>query len=69
VRFRRANGIRDGDIFICCECKYLRLFLGGKEAQYLQWWWAMVQGIGCGFKCFLDTLEAIKEIKNHCDCR
>jgi len=49
--------------WICCECKYLRFIWAANAAQIRQCGWAMVPGIRCAFKCFLDTLGVIEELK------
>ncbi len=55
--------------WLCCGWKYLRFIWESKAAQDLQWRWVMVPGIGCAFKCFLDTLGVIQELKSPCLCR
>ena len=49
VRFRRANAIRDGDILLCFEWKYLRFIWAAKAAQNQRWRLVMVPGIGSIF--------------------
>jgi hypothetical protein len=49
--------------------KYLRFIWADKAAQNLRWMVVMVPGIGYAFKCFLDTLGVIEELKSPCDCR
>ena len=50
--------------WLCCEWKYLRLIWEAKAAQNRRYRWVMVSGIGCTFKCFLDTLGGIEELKS-----
>ncbi len=52
--------------WLCCGCKYLRFILAGKAAQNSRYRWVMVPGIGYAFKCFLDTLGVIEELKSPC---
>ena len=44
--------LKNGDGWLCCVWKYLRFILAGKAAQYLQWRWEMMPGIGSAFRCF-----------------
>jgi len=53
----------------CYECKYLRFIWAAKAAKNRRLRWVMVPGIGYDFKCFLDTLGVIEELKSPCDCR
>ncbi len=55
--------------WLCCGCKYLRFIWAAKADQNRQCRWVMVPGIGCAFKCFLDTLGVIQELKSPCVCR
>ena len=57
--------LRNGDSWLCCGWKYLRLFWGGKEAQYLRWMGEMVPGIGGHF----GALGVVKEIRRPCGGR
>ena len=45
-------GIGNRGVWLCCGLKYMRFILAGKAAQYLEWWWAMVPGIGRLFRRF-----------------
>ena len=42
-------GIENRGVWLCCGRKYMRFILAGKVAQYLEWKWDMVPGIGCAF--------------------
>ena len=55
--------LKNGDILLCYECKYLRYIWAAKAAQNRQLRWIMVPGTGCAFKYLLDTLAVNKEIK------
>ena len=44
--------VKNGDILLCCEWKYLRFILGGKAAQDWRYRWVMVSGIGGRFRYF-----------------
>jgi hypothetical protein len=52
--------------WLCCGCKYLRFILAGKATQNRRHRWVIVPGIGYAFKCFLDTLGVIEELKSPC---
>ena len=45
-------GMENRDVWLCRGWNYLRLILARKAAQCLRWWWEMVPGIGCAFRCF-----------------
>ena len=45
------------------------VYLGVKSGSRLAVEWVMVPGIGYTFKCFLDTLGVIEELKNPCGGR
>ena len=55
--------------WLCCGWKYLRFILVEKADQNSRYRWVMVPGIGYAFKCFLETLGVIEELKSPCDCR
>ncbi len=61
--------VKNGDLLLCYECKYLRFIWAAKAAQNRQLRWVMVPGIGYAFKCFKGTLGVIEELKSPCDCR
>ena len=61
--------VKNGDLLLCYECKYLRFIWAAKAAQNRQLRWVKVPGIGYAFKCFLDTLGVIEELKSPCNCR
>ena len=58
-----SEEIENGVVCLCCGLKNLGFILAGKAAQYLRWRWGMVTGMGYAFKCFLDTLGVIEELK------
>ena len=42
-------GMENSEVWLRCGWNYMRLFWGGKVAQYLRWGWVMVPGIGGHF--------------------
>ena len=44
--------VKNGDLLLCYECKYLRFIWAAKAAQSRQLRWVMVPGIGCAFRYF-----------------
>jgi len=61
--------VKNGDLLLCYECKYLRFIWAAKAAQNRQLRWVKVPGIGYAFKCFIGTLGVIEELKSPCNCR
>ena len=55
--------------WLCCGWKYLRFIWAAKAAKNRRLRWVMVPGIGYAFKCFLDTLGVIEELKSPCGSR
>jgi len=47
-----SAGIKNRGVWLCGGLKFLRFVLAGKAVQYLEWWWAMVPGIGRRFRRF-----------------
>ena len=41
--------VKNGDLFLCYECKYLRFIWAAKAAKNRRLRWVMVPGIGCCF--------------------
>ena len=44
--------VKNGDLLLCYECKYLRFIWAAKAAKNRRLRWVMVPGIGYDFKCF-----------------
>ena len=44
--------MKNSERWLCCGWNYLGFILAGKAAQYLQWRWEMMPGIGSAFRCF-----------------
>ena len=44
--------VKNGDLLLCYECKYLRFIWAAKAAQNQRWRWVMVPGIGYAFRYF-----------------
>ncbi len=55
--------------WLCCGREYLRFIWAAKAAKNRRLRWVMVPGIGYAFKCFLDTLGVIEELKSPCGSR
>ena len=41
--------VKNGDLLLCYECKYLKFIWAAKAAQNRQCGWVKVPGIGCCF--------------------
>ena len=53
--------VKNGDLLLCYECKYLRFIWAAKAAKNRRWMVVMVPGIGWHFR----RLRVVEEIRSH----